>query len=152
MKLDSTVLNFLLSVSSGIVANVSSEGLKSAYLKILAARPDIAKRMTNPSSVNEVTETLAEIAGELEALANTGQITVDRATIQALRSATFNHQDGLIHIGNSHIQAPTLHTGGVGKGKTVIGSNTVLSSAGTSIQIGHGASIVMSGNAGIRQS
>lgn len=149
--MDPNLLNFLISFSSGLAANLSTESLKAAYQHVFAVRPDLERRITHPTSGPDIQTALSEIAGVLEALAGTGIISINGGIINALRSATFNHQDGSVHIGNARIAAPVLNTGGTGSGTTVIGGNTELRSAGTSIQIGHGASIVITGNAGIKQ-
>lgn len=149
--MDPNLLNFLISFGSGLAANLSTESLKAAYQRVFAERPDLEHRIAHPTSGPDIQAALSEVAGMLEVLAGTGAITIDGGIISALRSATFNHQDGSLRIGNTRISAPHLNTGGTGSGTTVISGNTELKSAGTSIQIGHGASIVITGNAGIRQ-
>jgi hypothetical protein len=146
--MDPNVLNFLLSFAAGIGANITT----ATFQKVLSAKPDIASRLTAPKSTDDVQAALADIAGVLEALAGSGMIAVDGAAIVAFRSARFDHEHGQIRIGNTVISAPTLQTGGTGSGQTTIGGNTMLKSQGTSINVGQGASITITGNAGIKQS
>ena len=150
--MDANLLNFLISFSSGLAANLSTDVLKNAYQSVFTARPDLERRITQPSSGTDLQAALGEVAGTLEALAGNGSISIDGAVLRALRSATFDHQDGSVRIGNARISAPLLTTGGTGRGTTTIGGNTELRSGGTSIQIGTGASIVMTGGAQIKQS
>ena len=149
--MDANVLNFLIGLASGIGANITTAAASAAFQKVLGTRPDIERRLAHPSSPAEFQSALAEVGGVLEALAGTGSIAIDGALITALRSARFDHQHGRIHIGNAVVSAPFLETGGTGTGQTVIGGNTELRSSGTSIKIGQGAGIVITGNANIKQ-
>lgn len=149
--MDANVLNFLISFAAGVGANVTTAAASTAFQRVLGARPDIEKRLAQPSSPADFQSALAEVGGVLEALAGSGSIGIDGALITAFRSARFDHQHGRIHIGNAVVRAPVLQTGGTGSGQTVIGGNTELRSQGTSIQIGQGAGIIITGNAGIKQ-
>ncbi len=150
--MDANVLNFLVSFGSGVAANLSTAGLTSLFQKVFTSRPDLERRLASPASPADFEAALGDIAGVLDAFAGTGAISIDGALVQALRSAQFDHQAGTVSIGNAKVSAPILQTGGTGPGQTVIGGNTELRSAGTSIQVGQGASIVITGNAGIKQS
>ena len=149
--MDANVLNFLIGLASGVSANALTAGATAAFQRVLGQRPDLERRLAAPSSADDFQKALGELSGVLEALAGTGAISIDGGIITALRSARFDHQHGTVHIGNATVSAPVLETGGTGTGRTTIGGNTDLRSSGTSIQIGHGASIVISGNAGIKQ-
>lgn len=149
--MDANVLNFLISFAAGVGANLTTAAASAAFQKVLGTRPDLERRLAQPSSPADLEGALAEVSGVLEALAGSGSIAIDGALITALRSARFDHQNGRIRIGNATVAAPILQTGGTGIGQTVIGGNTELRSSGTSIQIGQGASIVITGNAGIKQ-
>lgn len=137
--MDANVLNFLISFAAGVGANISSSAITVAAQKIFVKRPDIEHRLSQSTSQEDFQSALGELAGALELFAGTGEIAIDGAFINALRSAHFDHQSGKVTIGNTKISAPTLQTGGAGSGQTIIGSNTELRSAGTNIQIGHGA-------------
>lgn len=150
--MDTNVLNFLINFCSGVAANLTTAGLTSLFQKVFASRPDLERRLASPASPFDFQGALGDIAGVLEAFAGSGSISVDGALLQALRSARFNHQAGTISIDNTIVSAPFLQTGGTGPGQTLIGDNTELRSAGTSIQVVHGASIVITGNAAIKQS
>ena len=146
------VLNCLIGLGAGVSANITTATASGIFQKVFGARPDLERRLTQPSSPSDVEAALSEISGVLQALAGSGAIEIDGAFITALRSAHFDHQDGRIHIGNAVISGPYLQTGGAGSGQTVVSGNTELKSQGTSIKVSQGASIVITGNAGIKQS
>jgi len=149
--MDANVLNFLIGLASGVSANAITTGAAAAFRRVLGARPDLERRLAAPTSPADFQGALGELSGALEVLAGSGAISIDGAVITALRSARFDHQHGTVQIGNTVVSAPVLETGVTGTGRTTIGGNTELRSGGTSIQIGNGASIVISGNAGIKQ-
>lgn len=151
--MDANVLNFLISFAAGVGANVTTTAATAAFQRVFGSRPDLEQRLARPSSPADFESALSEVGGVLEALAGTGTIGIDGALITALRLARFDHQHGHITIGNAVVSAPVLFTGGTGTstGQTVIGGNTELRSGGTSIQVGQGASIVITGKAGIKQ-
>ncbi|MFA6033130.1 MAG: hypothetical protein WC889_09550 [Myxococcota bacterium] len=149
--MDPNVLNFLISFGASVGANISTAAIAAIAQKIFRSRPDIERRLSQPTSSQDFESALGELAGALEVFAGTGAISIDGAFVSALRLAHFDHQNGTVIIGNARVTAPVLLTGGSGSGQTVIGGNTELSSAGTKIQVGQTASIVITGNAGIKQ-
>lgn len=149
--MDANLLNFLISFSSGVGANLSTTAITSIYQKVFGSRPDLENKLTKPESLEDFESALGEVAGVIEALAGTGSISIDGSFINALRLARFDHQKGNISIGNSVIAAPFLHIGGSGVGgRSDIGGNTDLRGSGAGISVGKGASIVIRGNASIK--
>ena len=149
--MDPTLVSALVGFGSGIAANMTTAALSAVYQRAFAQRPDLEQRLSHPASQTDANAALGELAGLIEALAGSGTITVDGALVRALRSATFDHQNGTVRIVNAVVSAPLLTTGGTGTGSTHIGGNSTLASAGTSIQVGSGASIVITGGASIKQ-
>lgn len=149
--MDPNAVSFLTSLAAGVGANLASAATIAAFRKILRSRPDIESRLLRPASPEDFQAALRDLGGELEFFAGTGAITIDKALITALRSAHFDHQQGMVAIGNARVSAPVVEMGGSGTGQTVISSNTELCSAGTSIKVGDGASIIVTGNAKIKQ-
>lgn len=145
--MDPNLLNFLISYVASVAANLTPDVVQA----IFGEHPDLEKRLSQPATTSEFESALGEFTGVLQAFAGRGAISINGAQIDALRSAHFDHQGGTITIGNARISAPTLQTGGTGSGKTTITGNTQLQSAGTNIKVGQGASIVVTGNAGIKQ-
>ena len=147
---------FLIDFAAACSAHVSLAVLKHAFEYVWRVRPDLAARAADAERRNDQAETARvaeEAVGIILLAAGTGAITIDGATISALRSATFDHQHGLVRIGNTTVTAPVLTTGGSAgaSGQTQIGGNTRLQSQGTTIDIGTGAQIVITGNAKIVQ-
>ena len=93
---------------------------------------------------------MSEMPARVGAAAASGNVGVDGAVLAAVRGIRFDHQHGTVNISGAWIQAPVLQTGGTGAGTTKI-TGTRLTSAGTAIDIGKGASMVMTGNAKITQ-
>ena len=151
--MDPNTLNFLLSFASSVAATATTDGLKAAYQKLFEKRPDLEQRLISAGGGPGTAEAVAEIAGEIEALANTGMINIDGAVIDAMRSAKFDHQDGTVIIGKSKISASSLIIGSTsGTGRTTVGGNTSLRGGGSGVELGSGASIVMTGGASIKMS
>ena len=149
--MDPTLVSALVGFGTGIAANMTTAALSAVYQRAFAQRPDLEQRLSHPASQIDANAALGELAGVIEALAGSGTITVDGALVRALRSATFDHQHGTVRIANAVVSAPVLTTGGTGTGSTHIEGNTTLASAGTSIQVGAGCGIVMTGGASIKQ-
>ena len=144
-------MNFFISLAAGVGTNLTSVAASHLLKRVIDSRPDLEQGLIHPASPAEFERALGDAAGVLEALAGSGSISVDGSLVTALRSARFDHQNGKIRIGNSLILAPMLETGGRGSGSTEIAGNTELRSSGTSIQVGPGASIEITGNARIEQ-
>jgi hypothetical protein len=135
------------------VYDLTKEGAVRAYNALKTSRPDLIEKVEQAAKSGDDDALRAAIVGALEVAAATGQVEIQGAFLSAAKQATFDHQQGTISIGGTSIHAPSLVTGGgVGAtGETVISGGTVLSSAGTSINVGHGASIRMTGGASIKQ-
>lgn len=149
--MDPTAAAFLVHFGAAVGAHLTVDAAKTAYAKVVGRRPDLERKLQAPASPEEYQQALNDLGGELEALAGSGEISINMAVIEAVRMARFDHQDGKVHIGNSVVSAPVLITGGSGRGQTVISGGSELRSAGTGISVGQGASIVMTGNASIKQ-
>lgn len=148
--MDPNVLNFLLSFGSGVAATAATDSMKAIYQRIFEKRPDLEQRLISAGGGPGTAEAMAEIAGEIEALAGTGAIKIDGAVIYAMRSARFDHQDGTVTIGKAKISAKSVSIGSnSGSGRTDIGGDTSLNGGGAGVEVGKGASIVLTGGASI---
>lgn len=145
-------------VLTGLAAAGIWDGAKisaaAAYEAVLGERPDLIEK-ADAAAASGNDEALREaLSGVIEVLASSGTVDIDGgAVIAATRQATFDHQTGRVNIAGATIAAPVLKTGGgVGAtGETNIGGGTSLRSAGTAIDVGHGASIRITGGASIKQ-
>jgi hypothetical protein len=148
--------HFFIAIAAHLTADISKEGIKRAFAYVASRRPDLASaaRAAEASgNLRDIERVFTEAVGVILADANSGSIKLDAATLQALNGIKFDHQHGEVHIRGSRISSKVLVTGGGAgaTGKTVISENTSLRSQGTSIEIGSGCSIVMTGSASIKQ-
>lgn len=148
---DEYTLHFFISFIAHISADITKEAATAIFKRIQAVRPDLLETLAKPTPPTDILAALGELAGVLEVFARNGEISIDGALITALRAAHFDHQNGQIRVGNTTVSAPVVQTGGSGSGLTILGSNTELHSKGTTIKIGQGASIIVAGNASIKQ-
>lgn len=134
-------------------AHASFAAIETAFKYVARKRPDLVAAASAAQNTEQIERIFKEAVGVIIAEAATGRIIVDGAAISALRGVKFDHQHGQVTIGNTQVSAQVLITGGSAgaTGKTHIGGNTSLRSQGTSIEVGQGASIVMTGGASIRQ-
>jgi hypothetical protein len=137
-------------------AHAAFSGIEAALKYVAKKRPDLeaaAQKAAASNNPREIDKVFQEAIGVIIAEAASGAINVDGATIAALRGVKFDHQHGTVTIGNTTVSASVLVTGGSAgaTGKTEIGGNTKLSTKGTSIEIGQGASITITGGARIEQ-
>jgi hypothetical protein len=152
MNVDPTLVSFMAAAAAETVGSLSADSIKGLLTRVFWRRPDLQGRLERLSSPTDFEEALHEAAGELNALAGSGEIHVDGAFIEALGQAHFDHQRGVVRIGNSVVNAPILVTGGSGPGTTAIGDHSELRSKGTRITLQGNASIQMKGDANIKQS
>ena len=147
---------FGIAIAAHLVTDAGKAAARSAFEYLRSTRPDLESRAKNAQvsgNFAEIEKIFQEGVGVIVAAAASGKISVDQATLTALRGVKFDHQHGIIEINNTKIRAQVLITGGSDNatGQTHIGGNTVMASQGTSINVGHGASIVMTGGAKIIQ-
>ena len=143
------LLKFVEHVVGVASGHAIGETLWHGIRDVLRSHPEIAGHL---ASRDDFERGMDELAGQLEALAGTGRIAIDRAVIVALRSARFDHQDGTIHIGNSTVEAPTIIIGGGerGAGHTRVDGTSSLRASGAGIETEQGASVTVEGNASIK--
>lgn len=149
--------HFLTAYAAHAAFDVSKEGLKRAFDYVVKIRPDLAKKAHTAEStknINDLENVFREAVGVIVAEANNGTIHIDQTIITALNGVKFDHQHGTITIGNTTVSALILVTGGStgATGTTNINENTSLRSKGTSIEVGKGCGITITGNAHIKQS
>lgn len=144
--------SYLVSLGAGLTI----EAAKAAFAYVEEKRPDLVahfKTAEQAGDANEIERVFKEAVGVIDAAAGTGEIKVDNATLSAIKGIRFDHQTGRVHIKGTHVEAPILMTGGRdgATGQTEIGEKTTLKSKGTSIEVGKGCGITMTGGASIKQ-
>lgn len=150
----------LVELAMGIVGNAAYDAGKTAlgfaFRHVATKRPDLndaASKAVAAGDMSLAADVFEKAIGVIVADAASGELTVDGGALNALKGIKFDHQHGQVSIKNARVSADVLITGGStgASGQTNIGGNTVLKSAGTSIEIGHGASIKITGGASIKQ-
>lgn len=142
--------------AAALAAHAVFSGVEAAFRYVAKKRPDLeaaAKKAAEAKNNQEISKIFEEAIGVIVADAASGAIQLDGATVTALRGVKFDHQNGTVTIENTKVSAAVLVTGGSAgaTGKTTVGGNTKLSSQGTSIDVGPGASITITGGAIIKQ-
>ena len=151
--MDSITLSILTGISSGILANFSTDAIKHLFEQVFKLKPDLEEQLKNAKSSVDIEAIFQEAVGVIDANAANGHIVVDGGLLEALRGIRFDHAHGTVTISGTQIKSDVLQTGGSASstGKTIIKDNTTMKSKGTSISIGKGASITMTGGATITQ-
>lgn len=152
--MDQLVASTLMNIATGYFVNFSPDLIKKTFEKIFLKKPELAQKLTEAKTINDIEEVFEEAIEVIDLYANTGEISIDGGLIEAIRGVRFNHDNGFVSINNTTVQSNVLVTGGNSNstGKTVITNQTEMKSKGTSISIGKGCSIIISGNAQIKQS
>ncbi|CCG42201.1 hypothetical protein [Magnetospirillum molischianum] len=148
--------HFLIAMAAHATVDISKEALKFAFDYVAARRPDLAKAAAQAEAsgnLQDIEKVFRDAVGVIVAEASNGSIKIDAGVLEALNGIKFDHQHGEVQIAGARISSKLLVTGGGAgaSGKTVIGGNTSLRSQGTSIEVGAGCSIVMTGGATIKQ-
>jgi len=151
--MDPITLSILTGISSGILANFSTDTIKHLFKQVFELKPDLEEELKNAKSSVDLEAIFREVVGVIDANASNGHIAVDGALLEALRGIRFDHAHGTVTISGTQIKSDILQTGGSASstGQTIIKDNTTMKSKGTSISIGKGASITMTGGATITQ-
>ena len=138
--MDPVTISILTSIATGMLANFSTDTVKGLFEKVFEIKP-------------ELEEKLKEAKNSKDANADKGNITVDGGLLEALRGIRFDHAHGTVNISNTEVKSEVLVTGGSASstGTTTIKDNTILKTKGTSISVGNGCSITMTGGATITQ-
>jgi hypothetical protein len=148
--------HFLAAMAAHVTVDLSKEALKKAFEYVATKRPDLAADANKAEATGnfiEIEKVFRDAVGVIVAAAATGSIKIDDGTLNALNGIKFDHQHGTVNIAGAVISSKVLATGGGASatGKTTIGRNTSLRTQGTSIEVGSGCSIVVTGGASIKQ-
>ena len=151
--MDPITLSIVTGFASGILANFSTDAVKHLFTSAIAVNPHLEDNIRAAKTSADVEAIFKEAVGVIDAYADQGNITIDGGLLEAMRGIRFDHADGTVNIAGATIKSEVLVTGGGtgSTGKTVIGGNTSMKSQGTSIEIGNGCSITMTGGASITQ-
>jgi hypothetical protein len=151
--MDPITLSIITGIASGILANFSTDAVKHLFTSAIAVKPELETKIKAVKTSADVEAIFKEAVGVIDAYADQGNITIDGGLLEALRGIRFDHAHGTVKIAGTTIKSEVLVTGGSAgsSGQTVIGGNTSMKSKGTSIELGEGCSITMTGGASITQ-
>ncbi len=152
--MEQIISNIIAGIASGMLANFSTDAVKKFFLTVFSEKPELEEKLKSTETISDIEQIFREAVGVIDACAKEGDINVDGGLLEALRGIKFDHAHGTVNIAGATLKAQVLVTGGGAgaTGQTVIGENTEMKSQGTSIQLGEGCSIVMTGDASIKQS
>ena len=151
--MDPITTSIVTGIASGILGNFSTDVVKHFFTTVFSINPSIESKLQAAKTSTDIESIFREAVGVIDANADKGSIDVDGTLLEALRGIRFDHAHGTVNIAGSTLKAQVLVTGGSSgsTGQTTIGENTEMRSHGTSIQVGKGCSIVMTGGASIKQ-
>ncbi len=151
--MDQFTTSIVTGIASGILANFSTDAVKQFFNTAFSLKPELEDKLKSAKTTADIESIFNEAVGVIDANAGQGNITIDGGLLKALRGIRFDHAQGIVNIAGATIKSQVLVTGGTAgsTGQTVIGENTEMKSQGTSIQLGKGCSIVMTGGASIKQ-
>lgn len=115
--------------------------------------PELESRLIESKTSRDIEAVFQEAIDVIDLKANQGEIEIFGGLVQAIKGVRFDHVDGLVHINGTTIASDIIVTGGSvnSTGTTLIQEGSQLKTQGTSISVGNGCSIRITGNAQIRQ-
>lgn len=149
--MDPLTASIIASLATNYFTQFTAPVIEGFFAAAFERKPSLEVDLRNARTPQDFDRVFREAVGVIDAAAGDGSISVDGAFLSALRGIRFDHQHGTVTILGSTLSAPILQTGGSDAGVTTISAAT-LKSQGTAMQVGKGASIVITGNASIRQS
>jgi len=138
-------------LAAGYFVNFTTPVVQNFFATAFKLKPSLENDLKNAKSTVDFERVFKEAVGVIDAKVGTGSISVDNGLLTAVKGIRFEHDNGVVSINGSTLNAMILHTGGSGTGKTTI-TNSKMKSQGTEIQVGQGANIIITGNASIKQS
>lgn len=151
--MDPITTSILTSLGSGILTNFSTDIIRNFFSSVFTLNPELEDELVNAKTYTDIEEVFRKAVGVIDANAHNSTINVNGAFLTAIKGIRFNHADGTVTIQGTEMRVPIIVTGGSSgsKGETLLGEKTTLRSQGTSIEIGKGCSIQISGDARIEQ-
>ena len=150
--MDPITVSIITGLATNYFVQFTAPAVQGFFAEAFSRKPSLEDDLKKAQSTQDYERVFREAAGVIDAAAGRGSISIDRALLEAIRSAHFDHQHGRISIAGSVVDAPFIRTGGgtESTGHTHM-TGSSLKSRGTRIDIGHGASIEISGGASIEQ-
>ena len=152
--MDPITISILTGLATNYFVGFTLPVVQRFFEEAIKRKPSLEADLKNATTPSDFERVFSEAVGVIDAAAGSGTISVDSAFLSALRGIRFDHQHGTVTIEGTTMNAPLIRTGGSAgsSGVTRLGANTAMNSGGTSIQIGKGCSITLTGNSSIEQS
>ncbi|HEY4235207.1 MAG TPA: hypothetical protein VGM76_17380 [Lacipirellulaceae bacterium] len=147
------IVSFATSVAANYFTNFTSKVVISFFRVANSLNSEIAKQIERVKTVEDAANVVRSAASTIRAAAGSGKIDIDGAFLTAAEQVEIDHQHGTVKIAKVSIVASRIFTGGTSgaTGRTHIGENTNLNSRETSIGVGRGCFIQITGDASIEQ-
>ncbi len=135
-----------------IFPSLSHAIVEKTFNYAIGQNSEIKNDLVSIKNSQDVENVIKKIKVVLEARAGDGGIEIDNTIIQALGGATFDHERGIVIIGNSKITAKVLVVGGSAgsSGETTIGRDTEMGSERAKMKTKGNAQVKIKGNASIK--
>jgi hypothetical protein len=144
MILEQLALGYFVQFSGGTVQRF--------FDNCFSRSPELKSQLLAAKTTQDFEKFFKDVLGTIYANAGDGAVTFDQGIVTAMRKIHFDHAKGTVTINGIIISAPKITTGGGpgATGQTSI-TDSELKTQGTSIKVGKGASIKITGNARIDQ-
>ncbi|MBM7598464.1 hypothetical protein JOC34_000821 [Virgibacillus halotolerans] len=151
--MDPITVSIVTSLATNYFTEFTTPVVKRFFDRAISEKPEIGEKLQQANSSKDFEEIFNEASGIVDASANTGELEVIGAFLEAVKGIRFDHASGKVVIQGTEMTAPVLVTGGSvnSAGSTTIGENTELKSNGTRISVGKGSGIYIGGDSQIRQ-
>jgi hypothetical protein len=152
--MDSVTISILTGLATNYFTGFTLPVIQGFFQKAINLEPSLEDDIRQARTPSDFEKVFQDAVGVIDAAAGSGSIDIDSAFLTAIRGIRFDHQHGTVTIQGTTMKAPIIKTGGAGgsTGVTELGADTSLQSGGTSIEIGNGCGITISGDASIEQS
>ncbi len=151
MPLDPLVVAAVTSLAVNYFTEFTAPTVRDLFYSVFQSHPSLQDELLAADTPSDFQKVFEEAIGVIDAQAKDGTLAVDGSLLTAMRGIRFDHGDGYVSIKNSVLRAPRISLGGAGKGETIL-SESDSHAEGSSISLGPGAGIKISGNGNIQQS
>lgn len=148
--MDPLITSILTALATNYFTEFTAPVVKDFFEKVFQINPSLESELKAASTNEDFEKIFKAAVGVIDAQAGTGLIKIDNALLEALRGIRFDHQNGLIFVSGSWVNAPKIQIGsGSGTGKTTI-TNSKLKSQRASIDLNGNSSLNVGGNATVK--
>ena len=138
--------------SQYVFPGLTKKTIEKTFDWAIGQNPEIRDDLLAIKNSRDVEKVVQKFKVVFEARAGDGSIDFDKTIIHAFGGATFDHEKGIMTIGDSKVKAKVLVIGGSAGsfGETTIGENTEVGSESATMKTKGGAKVKIRGNASIK--